>query len=76
MKDPVFTQSGHTFERKEIALWFKTKNTCPMTGAAVTSKELTPNIALKAVIEALHVLKEATEARERAATLLAASKGM
>jgi len=67
MKDPVFTQSGHTFERKEIELWFKTKSTCPMTGVAVTSKELTPNIALKAVIEALRVLKEATAAREHAA---------
>ena len=45
-------------------------------GAAVTSKALIPNIALKAVIEALHVLKEATEARERAATILAAPKSM
>jgi hypothetical protein len=67
MKDPVLTQSGQTFERKEIELWFKTKNTCPMTGVEVTSKKLTPNIALKAVIEALQVLKEATEALERAA---------
>jgi SUMO ligase MMS21 Smc5/6 complex component len=76
MQDPVLTQSGHTFERKEIELWFETKNTCPMTGVAVTSKKLTPNIALKAVIEALHVLKEATEARERAASILAAPKSM
>jgi hypothetical protein len=66
MKDPVVTQYGHTFERKDIELWFKTKNTCPMTGAAVASKALAPNIALKAVIVAAEALKEAAQARERA----------
>jgi hypothetical protein len=67
MKDPVITQYGHSFERAEIELWFKTKHTCPMTGVAVTSKVLTPNIALKTLIEAAEALKEAAEARELAA---------
>ena len=59
MKDPVVTQYGHSFERKEIELWFKTNNTCPMTGVAVTSKALVPNHALRAVIAAAEALKEA-----------------
>ena len=68
MTDPVVTQYGHSFERKDIELWFKTKDTCPMTGVAVTSKALVPNHALKAVIAAAEALKEAAaEARERAA---------
>lgn len=61
MRDPVVTQYGHSFEREEIELWFKTKDTCPMTGVAVTSKALVPNIALKTLIVAAEALREAAE---------------
>ena len=63
MRDPVVTQYGHSFEREEIEVWFKTKDTCPMTGVAVTSKALVPNIALRTLIVAAEALREAAEAR-------------
>lgn len=52
MNDPVITVDGHTFERKAIEEWFSRGNsTNPLTGKAIQSKVLIPNIALKNVIE-------------------------
>ena len=51
MTDPVITVDGHTFERKAIEEWFSRGNcTNPLTGKALASKVLIPNIALKSVI--------------------------
>jgi hypothetical protein len=52
MTDPVMTVDGQTYERKEIERWFALGNrTSPLTGAELFSKNLTPNIALRNVIQ-------------------------
>ena len=52
MIDPVILSDGHTYERKAIETWFKTKNTSPTTNINITNKTLTPNVALRQNIEA------------------------
>lgn len=52
MRDPVITVDGFTFERRGIQEWFKKgKSTNPLTGKALSSKELIENRALRNVIE-------------------------
>jgi hypothetical protein len=51
-KDPVMTCDGITYERKAIEQWFqKGKVSSPMTGIPLPVPTLTPNVALKKVIE-------------------------
>jgi chromosome segregation ATPase len=51
-KDPVMTCDGITYERKAIEQWFqKGKVSSPMTGMPLPAPTLTPNVALKKVIE-------------------------
>jgi hypothetical protein len=51
MRDPVFTADGQTYERTEIEKWFALGNrTSPLTGEALPSTSLLPNIALRQVI--------------------------
>jgi hypothetical protein len=42
---------GHLYEREAIARWFRTSSMSPMTGAAVATRALVPNRALKQNIE-------------------------
>ncbi len=49
--DPVLTVDGHTYERKAIEDWFLKSDVSPKTGLALSSKNLTPNIVLKAIID-------------------------
>ncbi len=51
MKDPVSAEDGHTYERAAITEWLTNKDTSPVTGVKFTSKNLTPNYALKHLIE-------------------------
>jgi len=51
MRDPVTTVDGQTYERKAIEQWFATKQTSPATGARLESKTLTPNYALRSIIQ-------------------------
>ncbi len=51
MRDPVITADGQTYERTEIEkLFAQGKNTSPLTGEKLPSKNLTPNIALRKAI--------------------------
>jgi hypothetical protein len=54
MEDPVIAQDGHTYEKSAIKRWFDTgKRTSPKTGARLLSTELTPNYALRSLIQDL-----------------------
>lgn len=46
MLSPVSDCFGHTFELTAIEEWYRTHETCPKTNEKVTSKILTPNLAL------------------------------
>jgi len=50
MREPVVASDGHTYEKSAIENWLKMANTSPMTGAALESKNLVANHALKSVI--------------------------
>jgi hypothetical protein len=51
MRDPVITVDGQTYERTEIEEWFALGNrTSPLTGEALLSTNLFPNIALRKAI--------------------------
>ena len=51
MIDPVMTVDGQTYDREYIEKWLSSNTTSPASGATLTSTTLTPNIALKNVIE-------------------------
>jgi U-box domain len=57
MVNPVFTADGHTYERDQIEEWFRSCDrrgvavTSPKTGSPLASRVLTPNHALKSLIE-------------------------
>ena len=59
LRDPVTTADGHTYERREIERWFNTRRmenahtkfTSPITGAVLAHTRLTPNHALRSMIE-------------------------
>ena len=50
MTDPVCTSDGFTYERTAITEWLRTKDTSPLTGAALESKTLVPNLSLRSII--------------------------
>ena len=52
MTDPVMDCNGHTFERIAIEAWYRTHDTSPVTGATVINKSLTPNYAIKQMLDA------------------------
>jgi serine/threonine protein kinase len=56
MRDPVIASDGVTYEREKIEDWLAQKMrtgnvTSPVTGQPLTHAHLTPNLALKALIE-------------------------
>lgn len=51
MKDPVICSDGHTYERNAIERWLSTNNNSPMTGLPIDKHTLTPNIALRNLIQ-------------------------
>jgi hypothetical protein len=51
MLDPVQTVDGFTYERQLIEEWLGQHDSSPSSGAPLTCKTLTPNIALKAAIQ-------------------------
>jgi hypothetical protein len=52
MVDPVVASDGHTYERRNILEWLRTKNVSPKTRAILENKNLIPNHELKAAIDA------------------------
>jgi len=51
MQDPVKTIDNHVYDRYAIQRWFIDHNTSPLTGLALSSKELTPHYELKKEID-------------------------
>ena len=51
MHDPVMAVDGQTYEREAITEWFRNHSTSPYTGVNLTSKVLTPNWAVKQMME-------------------------
>lgn len=51
MCDPVVAQDGHTYERTAIERWFMQSSISPCTNVRI-AKTLTPNYALRKVMEA------------------------
>jgi hypothetical protein len=51
MSDPVIATDGQTYERKNILSWMEKSERSPLTGDALTSNNLIPNMALKSTIE-------------------------
>ena len=49
---------GHTYERQHIAEWLQKSDTSPMTNAPMEHKLLTPNLALRAVMDAYFGVRE------------------
>lgn len=53
MADPVMVATGHTYDRRCIQKWLSSgRRTCPLNGQRLRHLELTPNIALRGIIQA------------------------
>jgi hypothetical protein len=50
IKEPVICSDGITYEKKQIARWFRNHNTSPKTNVELLNKSLIPNYALKSGI--------------------------
>lgn len=50
MKNPVITDNGISYEKKDILKWLEKNNNCPITGEYLDNSLLTPNIQLKNII--------------------------
>ncbi|KAL0557363.1 hypothetical protein IC582_005900 [Cucumis melo] len=67
MRDPVTIESGQTFERAAIEMWFneckesRRRPICPMTLKELKSTELNPSIALRNTIEEWTARNEAVQ---------------
>ena len=51
MSDPVMAADGFTYERAAITDWLEQKETSPITGAVLANTTLTPNRAVKKILE-------------------------
>ncbi|GMH59528.1 hypothetical protein TrST_g11507 [Triparma strigata] len=51
MNDPVIAADGHSYERSEITAWLIKNNTSPKTNDELEHKMVTPNHALRIMIE-------------------------
>ena len=57
MSDPVMIATGHTYDRCCIEKWLVNGHrTCPMSGQRLRHSELTPNIALRNIIQVRQAL--------------------
>lgn len=70
MRDPVVVQTGQTYDRGSINLWFESgHNTCPKTSQTLSHTDLIPNRALKSLIamwcREQRIPFEATEINEK-----------
>ena len=54
MMDPVVANDGITYECSEIAHWLQTNNKSPKTLLSLDAKTLTPNVAMRALIQRWH----------------------
>lgn len=57
MEDPVVAADGASYERRYIEEWFRLGNrSSPVTNLALANRSLTPNLALRSVIEEIQRL--------------------
>eukprot|EP00404_Azadinium_spinosum_P021810 CAMPEP_0180618628 /NCGR_PEP_ID=MMETSP1037_2-20121125/33671_1 /TAXON_ID=632150 /ORGANISM="Azadinium spinosum, Strain 3D9" /LENGTH=471 /DNA_ID=CAMNT_0022638659 /DNA_START=29 /DNA_END=1441 /DNA_ORIENTATION=+ len=62
--EPVSTEDGQTYEREAIARWFQEgRVSSPVTGLSLSSRTLTPNVALKKAIATFVTERPQMEAR-------------
>lgn len=64
MKDPYMTADGHSYERRNIEHWLTFSDVSPATGDRLPNKELTPNHALRNVIQAITTPDRPTPKKE------------
>jgi hypothetical protein len=50
MIDPVTTVTGETYDRSQITRWLAKNNTDPASNRVLTTKKLTPNLAIRRMI--------------------------
>eukprot|EP00873_Tetraselmis_striata_P017324 jgi/Tetstr1/437588/TSEL_026259.t1 len=73
MVEPVAIETGHVYEKANIAQWLSQNSTCPMTGLPLSSATLTQAYALRSAIHAFMsklFQDERAHARRRVAALL------
>ena len=51
MDDPVTAADGHTYERRDIEIWFQKHDTSPTTGEKLANKQVVPNHSLRSAID-------------------------
>ena len=51
MRDPVICADGHSYDRGAIHAWLQAHDTSPLTGSVLNHKMLTPNHALRSIID-------------------------
>ncbi len=55
MTDPVLAADGHTYERCVIEQWLAAHDQIsPVTGAAIGTSNLIPNLAVRSLVARLH----------------------
>ena len=61
--DPVICSDGHTYERRAIEDWLKTKLVSPATNEKLKDATLLPNITLRKAIEEWKCLQESGDTK-------------
>ena len=54
MKDPVIDKEGNSYEKSAILEWLQTHDTSPMTRRPLSAEDLSPNRALKDLLDQYH----------------------
>lgn len=62
MTDPVICADGHTYERDAITNWLQVNQTSPMTRQPLYNTQLTPNIALRNIIQEYFAAQQSSSA--------------
>lgn len=69
MYDAVSTASGQTYSEREIAKWLQTNNTDPLSHEELPTKKLTPNYAIRRMVDKFirksTALKQAADDKNR-----------
>ena len=51
IRDPVISKYGYSFEKSQIFLSLKNKNSCPLSNRELSLKDIRPNITLRNAIK-------------------------
>jgi len=72
MVDPVLGSDGRTYEHSAITEWLRTHTTSPITREPMTAASLTPNYALRSMIERHNTSVTIPKAKKPAKTAITA----